>query len=69
MDQLEQYIVAMTNLYGMFHKNKLVEIYNSQNDEKISISDVDRYISEHEENQMSKYVELYKGHFAHECII
>jgi preprotein translocase subunit SecA len=69
MDQLEQYIVAMTNLYGMFHKNKLVEIYNSQNDEKISISDVERYISEHEENQMSKYVELYKGHFAHECII
>ena len=44
MDQLEQYIVAMTNLYGMFHKNKLVEIYNSQNDEKISISDVERYI-------------------------
>ena len=44
MNQLEQYIVAMTNLYGMFHKNKLVEIYNSQNDEKISISDVERYI-------------------------
>ncbi|NLW11853.1 MAG: hypothetical protein GX028_07555 [Clostridiaceae bacterium] len=69
MDQLEQYIVAMTNLYGMFHKNKLVEIYNSQNEEQISISDVDKYISEHEGNQMSKYVELYKGHFAHECIV
>ncbi len=30
MDQLTKYIVALTNLYGMVHKDKVVEIYNSQ---------------------------------------
>lgn len=40
MNQLTQYIIALTNLYGMIHKGKVVEIYNDQNEESISIHDV-----------------------------
>ncbi|AGL03768.1 hypothetical protein [Desulfoscipio gibsoniae] len=40
MDQnLKDYIKATTNLYGVIHKAKFLEIYNSQNKEQISVED------------------------------
>lgn len=31
MSQLIQYLIALSNPYGIVHKDKIVEIYNSQN--------------------------------------
>ena len=46
MSQLTQYIIALSNLYGMVHTDKVVEIYNSQNDDKIDLADVEEILSE-----------------------
>lgn len=35
MENIKQYVKALTNFYGMVHKEKLVEIYNHQNEDKI----------------------------------
>lgn len=41
---LEKYIVSLTNLYGRVTKEKVVEIYNSQNDDQITLSEVESYL-------------------------
>lgn len=66
MDQIKNYIIALTNLYGQVPAGKVVEIYNSQNEGQISISDVKAYYNE----DLSKhYVYSYKNHFVHETIM
>ncbi len=35
MDLETKYIIALTNLYGMVSRNKVIEIYNMQNEEQI----------------------------------
>lgn len=35
------YIVALTNIYGIVPKDKVVEIYNMQNDDKITIEELE----------------------------
>jgi hypothetical protein len=35
MSQLTKYVIALSHLYGMVHKDKVVEIYNSQNEDQI----------------------------------
>ena len=42
MSKLIDYIISLTNLYGIVYKDKVVEIYNMQNEEEISeIGNVD----------------------------
>ena len=41
---MEKYIVSLTNLYGRVTKEKVVEIYNSQNDDQITLSEVESYL-------------------------
>lgn len=41
---LEQYIVALTNLYGRVTKEKVAEIYNLQNEDQVSIDEVAAYL-------------------------
>lgn len=40
MDQIKKYIVALTNLYGIVPIDKVVEIYNMQNEDQISFARV-----------------------------
>lgn len=35
MNKITDYIIALTNIYGLVHKDKVVEIYNMQNEDKI----------------------------------
>lgn len=42
------YIQALTNLYGVVHKSKVMEIYNTQNKEKIDNKTLDYIIKEQE---------------------
>lgn len=34
MNKLLDYIISLTHLYGLVHKDKLLEIYNLQNEAK-----------------------------------
>lgn len=66
MDQIKKYIIALTNLYGIVPIDKVVEIYNMQNEEQISFGDVEAYYYE----DLSKhYVYAHKNHFVHETIM
>lgn len=58
------YIISLTNLYGLIHKDKVVEIYNMQNDEQISkIGDI-------ETAELNKnFVYDHWDYFVHESII
>lgn len=44
MDLVLDYIISLTNLYGMVQRDKVVEIFNLQNDEKINGGDIDAVV-------------------------
>ncbi len=66
MNLIKQYIIALTNLYGQVPAKKVLEIYNSQNEDRIGMDDVEVYLND----DMSKqYVYTHKNHFVHETIM
>ena len=69
MGKLNQYIIALTNLYGMVHKDLVVEIYNSQNDNEISKSDVDIIFRNPPKELEENFVCTHKDYFVHEVIL
>lgn len=66
MNLLLQYIKAATNLYGIIHKEKLREIYNSQNDVIVSIEEVETYLGE---DLSLHHVYSHKHYFVHETVM
>lgn len=68
MNLLEQYIIALTNLHGIVSKEKVVEIYNSQNDDKIGLEHVDILYELSEELEKNFSIPG-NGHFVHESIL
>ncbi len=69
MSQLTQYIISLSNLYGMVHKEKVVEIYNSQNKDQISLTEVEELLSNPSAELEDAFIETYKDHFVHEAIM
>lgn len=69
MSQLTQYIIALSNLYGMVHKDKVVEIYNNQNKDQISLADVEEFISRSPKELEDAFIETYEDHFVHEALM
>ena len=69
MNQLTQYIIALSNLYGMVHKDKVVEIYNNQNKDQIILAQVEMLIKIPSEALEDYFIEVYNDHFVHEVII
>lgn len=69
MNQLIEYIIALTNLYGMVHKDKVVEIYNSQNEDQISTSNVEVYLSNQPYELKDIFIYPYQDYFVHEAIL
>lgn len=69
MNQLIQYIIALTNLYGMVHKDKIVEIYNSQNEDQINCSAVDKILANPPQELEDNFVFTHKDYFVMETII
>ena len=69
MKQVTQYIIALTHLYGMVQKNKVVEIYNSQNDHTIGVENVEMYFLAPSKELEDNFVETYKDYFVHESIM
>ncbi|WP_246569748.1 YecA family protein [Lentibacillus saliphilus] len=63
------YIISLTHLYGLVHKDKVVEIYNMQNDDHISVEALVENAQDHSDDLRAKFVEIYKDYFVHETII
>jgi len=66
MKMIKEYILALTNLYGQVSPEKVVEIYNSQNDEKITVEEVSPYLNE---DLSSSFIYTYENHFVHETVV
>ncbi|WP_373893922.1 SEC-C metal-binding domain-containing protein [Virgibacillus sp. CBA3643] len=69
MNMLMDYIISLTNLYGIVHQDKVVEIYNMQNDEKVGATDVDDMAKNHEDELAKNFAEVYGDYFVHEAIM
>lgn len=69
MSQLIQYIIALTNLYGMVHKDKVVEIYNSQNEEQIHQAEIEAILNNPPEELEDAFIFTHKDYFVMETII
>jgi len=68
MKQLTNYIIALSNLYGMVHKDKVVEIYNSQIEGQIQQDNIDIILSNPEELK-ENFILTHKDYFVMETII
>lgn len=68
MELLREYVGALVNLYGMFHKEKLLEIYNEQNEEQISMDDIEALMVDESVMVPGTFAYPYGDYFAHEVI-
>ncbi len=69
MSQLTEYVIALSNLYGMVHKDKVVEIYNNQNKDQISLTEVEELLSNPSAKLEDAFIETYNDYFVHEVIM
>lgn len=69
MNLLIQYIVALSNLYGIVPLKKIVEIYNSQNEDHISLEDVEAYYKNPPKELEKSFVYPYRGCFVNQSVI
>ena len=66
MELLKQYIIALTNLYGIVSIEQVAEIYNQQNKDQVDDDDVADYL----EKDLSKsFVYDYDEYFVHEAVV
>jgi hypothetical protein len=63
------YIISLTHLYGLVHKDKAAEIYNLQNEEKIDIIGLDYIMNDPPKNLADNFVKIYGSYFVHETIM
>ncbi len=66
MKQINQYIIALTNLYGQVSPSIVTEIYNSQNEQKTDSIEIEAQLKE---DYSTHYIYSYKNHFVHETIM
>lgn len=64
---VEQYILAFSNLYGVFEESALLEIFNSQNEEKLTSEEFYSLLNKFMEK--SGLVQAYNGKFVHEALL
>lgn len=69
MSQLKEYIISLTNLYGMVHKDEVLEIFNSQNKEKISLNDVENLLKKPRKKLEAASVCPFDNYFVKEEIL
>ncbi len=69
MNKVIDYIISLTNLYGLVHKDKVVEIYNMQNEEKINAEIINLFFQKHLKELSRNFVEVYGDYFVSESII
>jgi len=69
MNELIKYIIALTNLYGMVSKEKVVEIYNSHHQDQVTLNEVEVYLQNPPDELEKAFVYPHKGHFVADSIL
>lgn len=69
MNQLKDYVIALTNLYGIVHRDKVLEVYNSQNKNQMNQVDLDELIRTSAIDLENAFVHIHKDYFVHETIL
>ena len=60
MNELAKYIIALSNLYGMVHKEMVVDVFNNQNKEKINIEEVENYLKNPPNDLENEFIHPHK---------
>lgn len=68
MNLLLDYVRALTNLYGVVHQEKVMEIYNMQNEPKSNVTDIESLIKSNKDILRKNFVEVEGRYFAHEAL-
>jgi len=69
MNFISDYIISLTRLYGIIQKEKVAEIYNMQNEDKITLIQIERMM-ENEQAMLEKHhVHIDGNYFIHETIM
>lgn len=69
MNLLIEYTIALTNLYGLVHKDLLKDIYNSQNDDQASNSNIEELLINPPKKLENAFIYPYKEYFVHEAVL
>lgn len=69
MNLIDEYIISLSSLYGLVHKEKVVEIYNMQNENEITLSHLELIMENNEDMLESHFVYVEGNYFVHETII
>lgn len=68
MKQLTQYIIALSNLYGLVSTQQVLDIYNSQNEKKVTISELGDELDAISEQLEENFIFIERDLFVHEAI-
>ena len=63
------YAISLTHLYGLVHKDKVLEIYNSQNEDRIDGQAISNIMKEAPKELKDNFVEIHKDYFVAESIL
>jgi hypothetical protein len=63
------YIISLTHLYGLVHKENAAEIFNLQNEEKIDVTVLNDIMNDPPEDLDKNFVEINGDYFVHEAIM
>ena len=70
MEKIIEYIISLTHLYGLVHKNKVIEIYNQQNKEKVELDCIEAIIKEKRQYLLSnEYITIHNNYFVYISIM
>lgn len=72
MKKISDYVIALTHLYGVVHKDKVVEIYNMQNENQVDGIDLYEMKADTQsidpDELVKNFVRIYQDYFVHETI-
>ena len=68
MNLLVDYAISLTHLYGLVHKQKVIDIYNQQNSRKVTLTDLEKVIDEYNDNLTNSFAIDYGNYLVQEAI-
>ncbi|NLF46573.1 MAG: hypothetical protein GX581_10895 [Syntrophomonadaceae bacterium] len=66
---LIDYIISLTHLYGLVHKDKAAEIFNLQNEAKVDAAVINDIMDDPPEDLANNYVNICDDYFVHDTIM
>ena len=66
---LIDYAISLAHLYGLVHKDKVVEIYNMQNEDKVDEESISNIMEEVPRELGENFVEIYGDYFVADSIL